>query len=141
MINRRIILKAGLVGTTAPVILNTISAQAGEKAGLNGPLAGTVFFTSENPGRWAGKEKGHAPTIERTASNIEIVTGHEMRGFEHYIVKHQLLDENFQLVDEKLFDPDKDAPITQHSLKGQSGQLYALSMCNLHDVWITGFKV
>ena len=141
MLQRRLFLKAGLVGTTAPLVFNTISAQAGENAGLNGALAGSVFYTTENPGRWAGKEKGHAPTIERTANNVEVTTGHEMRGFEHYIIKHQIFDGDFNYIEEKLFDPENDSPITQHSIKGHSGQMYALSMCNKHDIWITGFKV
>ncbi|HSF93861.1 MAG TPA: desulfoferrodoxin family protein [Thermohalobaculum sp.] len=132
-LNRRLVLRAGLVGAASPLVLNAAPARA--------EAVGSVFYTSEHPGRWAGKEGGHAPMIERSASNIEITTGHEMNGYVHYIVKHTLLDENLNYVDELMFDPEKDSPVSQHSVASLEGTVYALSMCNKHDVWITAFKL
>lgn len=79
--------------------------------------------------------------VERSASAVEITTGHEMDGYTHYIVKHTLLDADLNFVAETMFDPEKDAPISQHSIKGLSGPLYALSLCNKHDLWVTSFTL
>lgn len=140
-LNRRLVLRAGLVGAASPLVLNAAPASAAGTDPTASALAGSVFYTSEHPGRWAGKEGGHAPMIERSASNIEITTGHEMNGYVHYIVKHTLLDENLNYVDELMFDPEKDSPVSQHSVASLEGTVYALSMCNKHDVWITAFKL
>ncbi|OSM08735.1 hypothetical protein MAIT1_04785 [Magnetofaba australis IT-1] len=48
-----------------------------------------------------------------------------------------LLDAHYGFIDEKLFDPNADEPVSEHKLpSGYSGPIYALSMCNLHDVWL-----
>jgi hypothetical protein len=78
MINRRLILRAGLVGAATPIVLNAVPAAAAGVDPMASGLAGSVFYTSEHPGRWAGKEGGHAPQVERSANNIEITTGHPM---------------------------------------------------------------
>jgi len=60
-----------------------------------------------------------------------------MKGCEHYIIKHVLLDSRFQFLQERLFDPQKDkAPISTFEIKAQPGPIYALSVCNLHDTWL-----
>ena len=141
IINRRLILRAGLVGAAAPVVLNAAPAFAAGVDPTISALAGSVFYTTEHPGRWNGKEGGHAPQVERSANNIEITTGHPMDGFVHYIVKHTLLDENLNYVAEVMFDPEKDAPISQHNVASLEGRVYALSMCNKHDVWLTAFSL
>jgi superoxide reductase len=48
--------------------------------------------------------------IEKADGKITVkaVTAHEMKGYEHYIVKHVLLDKNHKSLDEHLFDPIKD---------------------------------
>jgi superoxide reductase len=141
MISRRLILRAGLVGAATPVVLNAVPAVAAGADPMASGLAGSVFYTSEDPGRWAGKEGGHAPTFGRSANNIEITTGHPMNGFVHYIVKHVLLDENLNYVAEVMFDPEKDSPISQHNVAGLEGTIYALSMCNKHDLWLSALKL
>ncbi len=141
MINRRLILRAGLVGAATPVVLNAVPAAAAGVDPMASGLAGSVFYTSEDPGRWAGKEGGHAPTFGRSANNIEITTGHPMDGFVHYIVKHVLLDENLNYVAEVMFDPEKDSPVSQHNVAGLEGTVYALSMCNKHDLWLSALKL
>lgn len=61
-----------------------------------------------------------------------------MNGFEHYIVKHVLLDKNYQFLDEHFFNPtiDKIAQST-FNLPNYSGTLHVLSLCNKHDLWLT----
>jgi len=65
-----------------------------------------------------------------------VATGHEMDGFTHYIVKHVVLDQNFEFVSEILFDPAVDSPVSQHDIGGLQGVVYALSVCNKHDTWL-----
>ncbi len=54
--------------------------------------AGGIYFTKEAPGRWKGKESTHLPNVEiiknTDSVTVNVVTAHEMKEFEHYIVKH-----------------------------------------------------
>lgn len=117
-------------------------------AGLpESPLAGSVYYTKDAPGRWSAKVQTHLPQLEvqkdTTALSIQVVTPHEMKGYEHYIVKHILLDSKFGFLEEKLFSPATDkSPISKFSVKSDyKGSLYALSMCNLHDVWLNVIEI
>lgn len=108
--------------------------------------AGSVFYTKEAVGRWKGKEATHLPSIEiKKAGNIvtvNVVTPHEMKGYEHYIIKHVLLDKNYIFLDEHMFNPTVDqVPMSTFTLKDYSGTLHALSMCNKHDLWLSSVKV
>ena len=105
-----------------------------------------IYYTKESPGRWKDKVTGHLPSIgiekSGTKISIKIVTSHEMKGFEHYIIKHVLLDQNYKFIDEHLFNPEKDkAAISTFTLANYSGPLYALSMCNKHDLWLNSATV
>ncbi|MBY6185360.1 class II SORL domain-containing protein [Marinobacter hydrocarbonoclasticus] len=137
---RRELIRLGLVGAAA-----TLVAPRQVLAGVQGsPMAGGVYYTKDAPGRWSKKVAGHLPVIEvdKDAGKIKVITGHEMKGYEHYIVKHTLLDADFNYIDERMFDPMKDAaPISEYALAGYSGPLYALSMCNKHDVWLNMIEV
>lgn len=113
---------------------------------VSASVAGSVYFTKDAPGRWKGKEAGHLPTFEIANANgsviVAVMTPHEMKGYDHYIVKHVLLDKNFQFLDEHLFDPTKDkVALSTFTLKQYTGKLYALSMCNKHDVWLNAATV
>nr|VFK54225.1 MAG: superoxide reductase [Candidatus Kentron sp. TC] len=110
------------------------------------PMAGGVFYTKEAPGRWKGKENSHAPIIEvekkSGKTSVKITTGHEMKGHEHYIVKHILLDGEYGFLGEKMFDPSKDkAPISTFPLEEYKGPIHALSICNKHDTWLVAGEV
>jgi superoxide reductase len=100
--------------------------------------AGALYYTETSPGRWAAKVAGHLPQINKvSAHNIQVVTGHEMKAYEHYIVKHQLFDQNFQFIAEKLFNPEIDrAAASEFSLPDTKGQIYVVSICNQHDAWV-----
>jgi len=108
---------------------------------LNSDLAGKVFYTKEKPGRWHKKIKGHLPTFERQDNNLIVSTGHEMNGYIHYIIKHMFFDENFNLLNETMFNPDNDAPISSHNIGKLKNKVFALSLCNKHDAWINSFKI
>lgn len=121
----------------------SFSATA-EKAAVSG--VGGIYFTKEAPGRWKGKEATHLPSIEiaknEGMATVKVVTAHEMKGYEHYIVKHVLLDKNYQFLDEHMFNPTTDKVATSSfTLKDYTGTVYALSMCNKHDVWLSAASV
>jgi len=117
--------------------------SSGSSANL---MAGGVFYTKDALGRWKGKENSHLPMIKvekkSDGASVQITTGHAMKGYEHYIVKHILLDGNYRFLGEKMFDPLNDkVPISKFSLGKYSGPIYALSVCNQHDTWLSEGKV
>ncbi len=130
---------AGLGATlVAPV---SVSAKNG-----NPPPVSDIYFTKESPGRWKDKVAGHLPNIaiEKTGGKItvKITTSHEMKGYEHYIIKHILLDKNYKFIDEHMFNPEKDkAAISTFTLDTYSGPIYALSLCNKHDLWLNSAAI
>lgn len=145
--NRRSFIRLSLAGTAAGLVVPSFVRAEGMESVLAGPLAGKVYFTTEAPGRWAKKAAGHAPVLEAQSGgeevSIQVVTNHGMHGYEHYIVKHILLDGDLKFVAEHVFDPEKDeAPISKFSLPADyKGPVYALSACNLHDTWLNGIEV
>ena len=108
---------------------------------INSSLAGKVFYTENNPGRWAKKVNGHLPTFIKDNNNIEITTGHEMNGYDHYIIKHMLFDESFNLIREIMFNPENDSPISNHDISQLQNKIYALSLCNKHDAWLYSYNI
>lgn len=142
---RRDFISLGLVGAGF-MTLNATPLLAETKPVQQLVGAGGLFYTKENAGRWAGKVATHLPTIEieksATGATVKVVTAHEMNGFEHYIVKHVLLDKNYQFLDEHFFNPavDKTAQST-FTLTNYSGTLHVLSLCNKHDLWLNSVDV
>ena len=43
---------------------------------------------------------------------------------------------NLEFVEETLFNPETDAPITEHDISGLKNRLYVVSLCNKHDAWL-----
>lgn len=141
--DRRSFIRIGMAGAATGIIAPQIvlAGSMGNKISSNG-MAGGVFYTKDSPGRWAKKAGSHSPIIEKTDGGVRVVTGHPMKQGKHWIVKHVLLDSDFKFVSENIFDPYKDkAAISSFSLAGQSGAVYALSVCNLHDSWLTMLEV
>ncbi|MBL4712903.1 MAG: hypothetical protein JKX75_10500 [Gammaproteobacteria bacterium] len=133
--NRRNFIRLSALGATTGII-----APRAVLASASG-MAGGVYYTKDAPGRWSKKVGGHLPNIEVSKSSagvsIEVITSHEMLGFDHYIIKHQVLDNNFDFITERMFDPLKDkAPISEFSLGNYSGRIHVLSVCNKHDTWL-----
>ncbi len=138
--DRRNFIKLGIAGAATGIIApEAILAKSVSKIEVAG--AGGVYYTKQSPGRWSKKVDGHLPKVTLTksagASTVEILTPHSMKSFDHYIVKHILLDKDFKFLSEKLFNPSKiDIAKSSHILKNYSGTLYALSVCNKHDTWL-----
>lgn len=140
--DRRHFIRLVATGSSAAVIAPRSLLAAIPEQGL----AGSVYYTADAPGRWAGKAKTHLPVIEinRSGGNatVQIVTPHEMKAYEHYIVKHVLFDKQFRFLNEKIFDPTKDtSPVSAFPLGDYRGPVYALSVCNLHDSWLSSAEV
>jgi superoxide reductase len=139
---RRDFIRLSVVGVGASIAAPAMALADSSKQ----VAARDIYYTKEAPGRWSDKVATHAPSIEieKTGGKVtvKIVTAHEMKGYEHYIVKHVLLDQNYKFIDEYLFNPTKDkAAISTFTLHDYSGPIYALSMCNKHDLWLNGAEV
>ncbi|NOS73946.1 MAG: hypothetical protein HOO93_04165 [Methyloglobulus sp.] len=140
---RRKFIQLSLASAGLGLVTPTL-AQA--KAAQPVPGPSDIYYTKVSLGRWVGKEATHLPVVEITkaagGTTVKIVTPHEMKAYEHYIVKHVLLDKHYKFIDEHLFEPtqDKTAEST-FTLKGYSGAIYALSLCNKHDLWLASAQV
>lgn len=64
--------------------------------------AGGIYHTKDALGRWSEKIAGHVPNIEVNKTNgkvvVKVVTAHGMNGYDHYIVKHVLLDKDYNFL-------------------------------------------
>lgn len=141
--DRRSFIRIGMVGAATGIIAPEIilASSAGSKIS-NSNMAGGLFYTKESPGRWAKKAGSHSPIVEKTDAGVRVITGHPMKPNKHWIIKHVLLDNDFNFIAENIFDPNKvKAPISSFNLSGQTGAVYALSVCNLHDTWLTMLEV
>jgi superoxide reductase len=143
IMNRRKFFQYALVGTGSSLIAPDILLAA---AAAPGPMAGGLYYTSDAPGRWSKKVSSHLPNIEvektRDSAIIQVVTRHGMDDYEHYIIKHIVLDNNYRFIDENAFTPGKDkTPESEFTLKNYSGTLYVLSVCNKHDTWLNMTEV
>jgi superoxide reductase len=140
---RRDFIRLSVAGAGAGIVAPAMVLANSEKQ-VKG--ASDIYYTKEDAGRWSGKVATHLPAIEIEKAGgkttVKVVTAHEMKGYEHYIVKHVLLDSNHKFLEEHLFDPTKDsAAISTFALQGYSGRIYALSMCNKHDLWLNAAEV
>ena len=141
--DRRDFMRLSTSGVVAGLVAPTMALANTYK-----PVKGTsdIYYTKEDAGRWSGKVATHLPSIDiekvGNVVTVKVVTAHEMKGYEHYIVKHVLLDSNQKFLDEHLFDPTKDsAALSTFTLKDYSGMLYVLSLCNKHDLWLNSAEV
>lgn len=139
--NRRNFMRWGLAGAGL-MTLNATPLLAAETKTAELIGAGGLFYTKENAGRWAGKVATHLPTVEIEKSTVKVTTAHEMNGFEHYIVKHVLLDKNYQFLDEHFFNPTVDKiAVSTFTLPNYKGTLHVLSLCNKHDLWLATIEL
>ncbi len=139
---RRDFIRFSAVGVGAGIVAPSMALAEKPKQAV----VSDIYYTQWSPGRWSEKVAGHLPSvaIEKKEGKVvvRVVTAHEMKNYEHYIVKHVLLDKNYKFLDEYLFNPTKDkAAISTFTLDNYSGELHVLSMCNKHDLWLNSTKV
>ncbi len=137
--DRRSMLKLSLLGVGGALAPTLVTAKTTNTA----PMAGGLYYTKVNPGRWAKKAGGHFPMMKKLADGkIKVVTSHAMNDYKHYIVKHMLLDKDFNFIAENMFDPTKDKmAISTFDIGSYKGQLQVLSVCNKHDTWMNSVSV
>jgi superoxide reductase len=132
---RRQFIRMGVGGGVAAILVPSVTQAAG-KPDMS-KMAGSVYYTKAHPGRWGKKVSSHLPMIETGHGKIQVVTGHPMNAYAHYITKHTLLDSNFAFLTEVIFDPAKNKKaVSQFNVGNYSGTLYVLSHCNKHDTWM-----
>ena len=133
------------VGTVS-VIMPTVAWATPTDKLCYPDLAGGLFYTESAPGRWREKVASHLPQLETQITKglvkLRAVTNHEMRDYEHYIVKHILLDKDFKFLDEHFFNPmvEKTA-VSEFEVNDYKGTLYVLSVCNKHDTWLNQLDI
>ena len=129
--DRRSFIRLSALGATTGIIAPaTVLASSSS-------MAGGVYYTKDAPGRWSKKVGGHLPIIEVSGNTIQVTTPHGVDGYEHYIIKHVVLNDKFEFVSEKMFNPiNNEAPVSQFSLGDYSGRIHVLSVCNIHDTWL-----
>ena len=123
------------------ICLNLSYAEEDTNYILNGPLAGSFYYTKKKPGIRENMVKSHSPLLEINENTLSVSTPHEMKGYDHYIIKHIVLDNRFNIISEKVFDPSKETPISRHNIIGYEDKLYVLSICNNHDTWVDIIKI
>ncbi|MDF1881797.1 twin-arginine translocation signal domain-containing protein [Sulfurimonas sp. MAG313] len=134
MNNRRNFMKTSLV------------ASAGIMAAVSTSMAcpdqpKNIFaYSKDNEGRWKGKSGSHAPVIGTENSKITVETKHGMSE-RHYIVKHSIITAEGEVLGEHVFTKIDKKAISSYDIKGKHEKLYALSFCNLHDLWVTEFTI
>lgn len=134
MNNRRDFMKTSLVASAG-----LMAAVSSSVACPNTPKNIFAYSTADQ-GRWEGKAGSHAPVITSAEGKITVETKHGMSN-EHYIVKHSIITEDGEVLGENVFFPSDKKAISSYELKGKHTKLYALSFCNLHDLWVTEFTV
>ena len=135
MKNRRDFMKSSLVASAGLLAATAIPAMAKENSVKN------IFaYSASEPGRWEGKAGSHAPVVSVDGSSVTIETKHGMAEM-HYIVKHTLVTSSGEVLGESVFSPKDKKAISTFDIKAKDTQLFALSFCNLHDLWVTEFTV
>jgi len=98
------------------------------------------FYTKANPGKWAGKEATHLPSLEVLPEIIVVKTPHPMAA-DHYICRHQLRSEEGVILADRIIKPTE-TPETQFAIQRPSGKVIcAFSTCNLHGIWKEDFPM
>lgn len=143
--NRRNFVHVGMLGAAGGLLTSAdVRAAASDACKA---MAGGLYYTRDEPGRWRKKVNSHVPKVDVTskgggALEVTVTTFHSFTGYRHYIVKHILLDREFRFIDEHMFDPEKeDEAKSRFTLHDVKGELHALSVCNRHDTWLTSVKV
>jgi len=135
--DRRNFIRTATVASAAGILAPTTVL-----ASSNNNMAGGLYLTKEQPGRWDKKVGGHLPAVEVAGKKVKVTTAHGMTDYSHYIIKHQILDKDFNFLAENMFDPKKDkTPVSEFDLGNYSGKVYVLSVCNKHDTWMNAASV
>jgi superoxide reductase len=141
--DKRQFIRVSIAGATGALFVPRVLMAGMVEPALKTKLAGGVYHTDEAFGRWnKGVAEHHLADFAKHGQELHVESHHPMPGYEHYIVKHQLLDSNFKFITENRYDPSKDKkPETTFDVKGKKGLIYVITMCNVHDVWVNATEI
>jgi superoxide reductase len=104
------------------------------------PPTAEPIYTRANPGKWAGKEATHLPTLSILAEKIIMKTPHPMAA-DHFISRHQIKAEDGSIIADRIIKPT-DLPESNFSIPKPDGKnISAFSTCNLHGIWQEDFPI
>lgn len=136
---RKLLALAAVTGAGALFVPRGLIAAAFDPR--TSPLAGKLFYTYDSPGPWAAKRKGHVPELSLDGKDLYAFTPHEMAGYDHYIIKHTVFDQDFNQVGETAFNPANDKPESKTEIGVLSGMVYVVSLCNVHGAWLNSIEL
>ncbi len=141
--NRRSFIRISMAGAATSIFTPEIVLASTNQEISKSNMAGGIYYTKASPGRWAEKAGSHSPIIQKTNAGLRVVTGHPMILHEHWIIKHVLLDQDFNFITENVFNPHKDKEAISDFAKSEMAvaAAYALSVCNKHDTWVTAIDI
>jgi len=135
--NKRDFVRIGIAGTAGAMFVPMDLMAGMVEPALKTKLAGGLYYTETAFGRWnQGLADHHLPKFDKQGSSLHVATNHPMNAYEHWIIKHQLLDSNFNFITENSYNPKSDKPESTFDISGHSGVIYVLTMCNVHDLWV-----
>ncbi|MDX1452450.1 MAG: desulfoferrodoxin family protein [Oleiphilaceae bacterium] len=132
--SRRSFLKTAAVGTAAVAA----TAMAGSATAADAPLV----YSKGKAGDYEGKTGSHAPVITVEGSKVTVTTKHEMTPH-HYIALHSLQGAATYFGSYEFGIKDLGegkVAVSTYDIGSYTGPLKAISVCNLHDVWISEGK-
>lgn len=98
------------------------------------------FYTSEEPGKWKGKEEAHLPTVSAADGKITLKNNHPMTK-DHYITRQQIRDSKGDIIADRQLSASE-MPESSFVISMPSGDsLAAISICNLHGTWKVEQKI
>ncbi len=130
---RRTFIKgAALTGAALASAVVTSAAASSEKK------QSPRVYSAADEGQYAGKSGSHAPVISIAGSKVTITTNHVMTP-EHYISLHALSGaaRYFGAYEFGIKDlGEGKVAVSTYDIGDYKGPLKAISVCNLHDIWM-----
>ncbi len=148
MNERRKFLKLVAAGPAGALLLpilagtgrETMGADLDSAADVLGKLPDNIIYSDAHQGVWKGKSGSHIPRVSVKKSggklSLNVETKHGMSET-HYIVRHTVVTDCGKVVGANTFHWD-DKPVSEYEfeLDGKCKQLFVMSYCNKHDLWV-----
>lgn len=148
MSERRNFLKLLAAGPAGALLLpvfaesgkGTMAADLEDVAEILGRLPDNIIHSEAHQGVWKGKAGSHVPKVDIKKSgnkfSLAVETKHPMSE-KHYIVRHTIVTDCGKVLGAKTFSwEDKPVSECEFELDGKCKQLFVMSYCNLHDLWV-----